>query len=116
MRDRALHSHPSPQDWTKLENEDAEGLVEVTYRSGTEPGKPPDVQVMARAIRTARAARSCYRVIVRAPAAPRAASPRARRGLAGRRGATRRAREAPPKQRARASTAHTPPPAPARPR
>jgi hypothetical protein len=34
------------QDWTKLENEDAEGLVEVTYRTGTEPGKPPDVQVI----------------------------------------------------------------------
>lgn len=34
------------QDWTKLENEDAEGLVEVTYRSGTEPGRPPDVQVI----------------------------------------------------------------------
>lgn len=34
------------QDWTKLENEDSEGLVEVTYRSGTEPGKPPDVQVI----------------------------------------------------------------------
>jgi hypothetical protein len=33
------------QDWIKLENEDAEGLVEISYRSGTEPGKPPDVQV-----------------------------------------------------------------------
>ena len=35
------------QDWTKLENEDAEGLVEVTYRSGSEPGEPPDVTVGA---------------------------------------------------------------------
>eukprot|EP00877_Chromochloris_zofingiensis_P003243 jgi/Chrzof1/1291/Cz10g01130.t1 len=34
------------EDWIKLENEDAEGLVEVTYRTGSEPGKPPDVQVI----------------------------------------------------------------------
>jgi hypothetical protein len=34
------------QDWTKIENEDAEGLVEVTYRSGSEPGWPPDIQVI----------------------------------------------------------------------
>ncbi|GBF97677.1 hypothetical protein Rsub_09735 [Raphidocelis subcapitata] len=34
------------QDWTKLENEDAEGIVEVTYRSGSEPGEPPDVTVI----------------------------------------------------------------------
>lgn len=34
------------QDWTKQENEDAEGLVEVTYRSGSEPGKPPDIPVI----------------------------------------------------------------------
>jgi hypothetical protein len=34
------------QDWTKIENEDAEGLVEVTYRSGSEPGRPPDIQVI----------------------------------------------------------------------
>lgn len=34
------------QDWTKLENEDAQGLVEITYRTGSEPGKPPDVQVI----------------------------------------------------------------------
>ena len=34
------------QDWTKLENEDAEGLVEVTYRSSTEPGRPPDATVI----------------------------------------------------------------------
>mmetsp|Transcript_37038 Transcript_37038/g.93402 ORF Transcript_37038/g.93402 Transcript_37038/m.93402 type:complete len:293 (+) Transcript_37038:28-906(+) len=34
------------QDWTKLENEDAQGLVEITYRTGNEPGKPPDVQVI----------------------------------------------------------------------
>jgi hypothetical protein len=34
------------QDWTKLENEDAEGLVEVTYRSGAGPGRPPDAQVI----------------------------------------------------------------------
>jgi hypothetical protein len=39
---------PAPQDWTKLENEDAEGLVEVTYRSGSDPGTPPDVQVRRR--------------------------------------------------------------------
>eukprot|EP00879_Flechtneria_rotunda_P011658 GHRR01012178.1.p1 GENE.GHRR01012178.1~~GHRR01012178.1.p1 ORF type:complete len:273 (+),score=52.98 GHRR01012178.1:335-1153(+) len=32
------------EDWTKLENEDSEGLVEVTYRSGSEPGRPPDIQ------------------------------------------------------------------------
>jgi hypothetical protein len=41
----ALPRGPIPQDWTKLENEDAEGLVEVTYRSGSDPGEPPDVQV-----------------------------------------------------------------------
>ncbi len=35
-----------PQDWTKLENEDAQGLVEITYRTGDEPGRPPDVQVI----------------------------------------------------------------------
>lgn len=35
-----------PQDWTKIENEDAEGLVEVTYRSGSEPGRPPDIQII----------------------------------------------------------------------
>lgn len=34
------------QDWTKLENEDSEGLVEVSYRSGSEPGRPPDIQVI----------------------------------------------------------------------
>mmetsp|Transcript_6053 Transcript_6053/g.13173 ORF Transcript_6053/g.13173 Transcript_6053/m.13173 type:complete len:299 (+) Transcript_6053:125-1021(+) len=34
------------QDWTKLENEDAQGLVEITYRTGSEPGRPPDVQVI----------------------------------------------------------------------
>jgi hypothetical protein len=34
------------QDWTKIENEDAEGLVEVTYRSGSEPGRPPDIQII----------------------------------------------------------------------
>ncbi len=34
------------QDWTKLENEDAQGLVEITYRTGNQPGKPPDVQVI----------------------------------------------------------------------
>ncbi|KAI8472294.1 MAG: hypothetical protein J3K34DRAFT_214549 [Monoraphidium minutum] len=36
------------QDWTKLENEDAEGLVEVTYRSGAEPGAPPDVTAITK--------------------------------------------------------------------
>lgn len=42
------HNHAAfvSQDWIKLENEDAEGLVEVTYRTGSEPGKPPDVQVI----------------------------------------------------------------------
>ncbi|KAF6260169.1 hypothetical protein COO60DRAFT_1269621 [Scenedesmus sp. NREL 46B-D3] len=34
------------EDWTKLENEDSEGLVEVSYRSGSEPGRPPDIQVI----------------------------------------------------------------------
>lgn len=34
------------QDWTKLENDDSQGLVEITYRTGSEPGKPPDVQVI----------------------------------------------------------------------
>jgi hypothetical protein len=42
---RALVSH-GLQDWTKLENEDSEGLVEVSYRSGSEPGRPPDIQVI----------------------------------------------------------------------
>lgn len=37
---------PLLQDWTKIENEDAQGVVEITYRTGTEPGKPPDVQVI----------------------------------------------------------------------
>jgi hypothetical protein len=36
------------QDWTKLENEDAQGIVEVTYRTGSEAGRPPDVQVISR--------------------------------------------------------------------
>jgi hypothetical protein len=47
----ALHSillHPPPQDWTKIADEDAQGIVEVTYRTGTEPGRPPDVQVGAK--------------------------------------------------------------------
>lgn len=34
------------QDWTKLENEDSEGLVEVSYRSGAEPGVPPDITLI----------------------------------------------------------------------
>ncbi|KAL6748088.1 hypothetical protein V8C86DRAFT_1798762 [Haematococcus lacustris] len=34
------------QDWTKLENEDAQGLVAISYRSGSEPGRPPDVQAI----------------------------------------------------------------------
>lgn len=34
------------QDWTKLENEDAQGVVDITYRTGNQPGKPPDVQVI----------------------------------------------------------------------
>lgn len=34
------------QDWTKQENEDAEGVVEITYRTGSDPGRPPDVQVI----------------------------------------------------------------------
>lgn len=36
----------SVQDWTKIENEDAEGVVDVTYRSGSEPGRPPDIQII----------------------------------------------------------------------
>lgn len=42
----ATHVPRCLQDWTKLENEDSQGLVEITYRSGNEPGKPPDVQVI----------------------------------------------------------------------
>ncbi|CAD7703666.1 unnamed protein product [Ostreobium quekettii] len=34
------------QDWTKQEDEDAEGVMEWTYRTGTEPGRPPDVQTI----------------------------------------------------------------------
>ena len=29
--------------WTNQQNEDSEGVVEVTYRSGKSPGQPPDV-------------------------------------------------------------------------
>lgn len=32
------------QVWTNQQDEDAEGVVEVTYRSGDVPGQPPDVQ------------------------------------------------------------------------
>jgi hypothetical protein len=45
-RQSAVGCSVSVQDWTKIENEDAEGLVEVTYRSGSEPGRPPDIQVI----------------------------------------------------------------------
>lgn len=34
------------QDWTKLENDDAQGLVEINYRTAADPGRPPDVQVI----------------------------------------------------------------------
>eukprot|EP00201_Polytomella_parva_P020626 CAMPEP_0175047146 /NCGR_PEP_ID=MMETSP0052_2-20121109/5428_1 /TAXON_ID=51329 ORGANISM="Polytomella parva, Strain SAG 63-3" /NCGR_SAMPLE_ID=MMETSP0052_2 /ASSEMBLY_ACC=CAM_ASM_000194 /LENGTH=296 /DNA_ID=CAMNT_0016310979 /DNA_START=488 /DNA_END=1378 /DNA_ORIENTATION=- len=34
------------QDWTKLENEDSQGLVEITYRTAADPGKTPDVHVI----------------------------------------------------------------------
>lgn len=35
------------QDWTKQESEDAEGVVEqISYRSGSVPGAPPDVTVI----------------------------------------------------------------------
>lgn len=34
------------QDWTKIENQDAEGVVDITYRSGSEPGRPPDIQII----------------------------------------------------------------------
>lgn len=32
--------------WTKQEDEDSEGVVEVTYRSSTEPSQPPDVRTI----------------------------------------------------------------------
>lgn len=31
------------QDWTKIEDQEWQGLVEISYRSGPHPGKPPDV-------------------------------------------------------------------------
>jgi hypothetical protein len=34
------------QDWTKLEDSGSEGLVDLTYRTGSEPGQPPDAQVI----------------------------------------------------------------------
>lgn len=37
---------PRAQDWTKLENDDAQGLVEINYRTAADPGRPPDVQVI----------------------------------------------------------------------
>ncbi len=43
---RAASPWRPAQDWTKLENEDAQGLVEITYRTGDEPGRPPDVQAI----------------------------------------------------------------------
>lgn len=36
------------QDWTKQESEDAEGIVEVNYRTSADPGRPPDVQVITK--------------------------------------------------------------------
>ena len=36
------------QDWTKLENEETEGVVEISYRSGAAPGSPPDVHTITR--------------------------------------------------------------------
>ena len=44
------------QDWSKMEEEDAQtedwGLVpvQITYRAGNEPGKPPDVGVIQKAM------------------------------------------------------------------
>jgi len=35
------------QDWTKLENYEAQGLVDIQYRTGRQ-GKPPDVQLIQR--------------------------------------------------------------------
>lgn len=32
--------------WTKQEDGSAEGVVDLTYRSGTEPGYPPDVHTI----------------------------------------------------------------------
>lgn len=34
------------QVWTKQEDGDSEGVVDITYRSGNEPGQPPDVQTI----------------------------------------------------------------------
>lgn len=36
-------SKPLFQVWTNQQDEDSEGIVEVTYRTGTTPGQPPDV-------------------------------------------------------------------------
>lgn len=34
------------QDWAPIVNEDAQGVVDISYRTGTEPGRPPDLQVI----------------------------------------------------------------------
>eukprot|EP00955_Chlamydomonas_euryale_P048246 353919-Chlamydomonas_euryale.AAC.10 len=45
-------SHPSAhpfartQDWAPLVNEQAQGMVDIQYRTGPEPGRPPDLQTI----------------------------------------------------------------------
>jgi hypothetical protein len=41
---RVSRSHA--QDWAPIVNEDAQGVVDISYRTGTEPGRPPDLQVI----------------------------------------------------------------------
>eukprot|EP00798_Chlamydomonas_sp_ICE-L_P016677 gene16677-22936_t len=34
------------QDWTKIEDQEHQGCVDISYRSGNSPGEPPDVKVI----------------------------------------------------------------------
>eukprot|EP00200_Dunaliella_tertiolecta_P001217 CAMPEP_0202362156 /NCGR_PEP_ID=MMETSP1126-20121109/14434_1 /ASSEMBLY_ACC=CAM_ASM_000457 /TAXON_ID=3047 /ORGANISM="Dunaliella tertiolecta, Strain CCMP1320" /LENGTH=305 /DNA_ID=CAMNT_0048956257 /DNA_START=181 /DNA_END=1098 /DNA_ORIENTATION=+ len=36
------------QDWTRIVNEESQGLVEIKYRTGLEPAQPPNVQAIQR--------------------------------------------------------------------
>eukprot|EP00798_Chlamydomonas_sp_ICE-L_P014691 gene14691-20730_t len=36
------------QDWTKVEDQEGQGLGEISYRTGSQPGHPPDVGVIQR--------------------------------------------------------------------
>lgn len=100
------------QDWTKIVNEESQGLVEISYRSGFEPGRPPDVRAIQRQMAIVAWQPGPNRIL-HVPSEVRGAAARARWRAAGARARPPSSRAARSRSRKRAPTWPTPLPPPA---